>query len=225
MDEITLFKTLQPPPPADAGRIREAARARLDSTLAGALGNSPGPARPQFRGAPRRRRRLALAAGAVAVAAAVAIAVPVLLPAHDAGPFVTAAWAVQPNPDGTFKVTFKELHDPAGLQRALRADGVAAYVRYIPWKRGRIDGTIATWPAFACSPDGGPTEPGRVADAVFPSGPFPRQDGSDTWIVIRPSAMPNGTAIFITMEGLPTQPGFVVGFSVMGNDRPPCASL
>ncbi len=63
------------------------------------------------------RRRLLLAAGAIAAATAAAIVVPAVLPGRDAGSLVTAAWAVQHNPDGTVAVTFKQARDAAGLQR------------------------------------------------------------------------------------------------------------
>lgn len=60
MDEITLFKELQPPPPADAPRMREAARARLTAAASGAPRH---PARP-------RHRTVLVVASAAALAAA-----------------------------------------------------------------------------------------------------------------------------------------------------------
>src|ERR1700722_2724650 len=60
VDEITLFKEIQPPPPADAPRMREAARARLTAAANGAPGH---PARP-------RRRTVLAVASAAALAAA-----------------------------------------------------------------------------------------------------------------------------------------------------------
>ena len=60
MDEITLFKEIQPPPPADAPRMREAARARLTAAASGAPGY---PARP-------RHRTVLVVASAAALAAA-----------------------------------------------------------------------------------------------------------------------------------------------------------
>ena len=83
----------------------------------------------------RTRRRIpSLAAGALAVAAAAALAVTALLPAgHQAGrqpPAQLAAWTVTKQADGTIKVTVRQLRDPAGLQRRLRADGVPASVTF-----------------------------------------------------------------------------------------------
>jgi hypothetical protein len=143
---------------------------------------------------------------------------------HDPGRL--NAGSVQPNPDGTVEVTFKELRDPAGLQRALNAEGVAAYVRYTTYKVERINGVITAWPAVDCEPNGGVAEPWPVVKAVFPY-PSARRDGPDTVIVIRPSAMPKGTAILITVAGgdnaqLRTAAGSLdVGDTIMGNDRPP----
>jgi hypothetical protein len=41
-----------------------------------------------------------------------------------------AAWTVVKQADGDVSVTIRQLHDPAGLQRALRADGVPASVTF-----------------------------------------------------------------------------------------------
>ena len=99
-----------------SSRSARRARLRLGAALAAA---EPGhPARPA-----RNRRKLAFGA-AVAAAAAAAIAVPALLPGSG-GPLVTRAWAVTRSPGGAITVTVgKALRDQAGLQRALRADGV-----------------------------------------------------------------------------------------------------
>ena len=83
----------------------------------------------------RARRRIpGLAAGALAVVGAAALAVTALLPAgHQAGrqpPAQLAAWTVTRQADGTITVTVRQLRDPAGLQRRLRADGVPASVTF-----------------------------------------------------------------------------------------------
>jgi hypothetical protein len=197
MDEITLFKTLQPPPTVDADRIREAARARLDSALNGLLGDSPGPARTP----PRRRRRLALAAGAVAVAAGAAIAVPAILPAHDTGSLVTAAWAVQRNTNGTITVSVRQLRDPAGLERALRAEGVPAYVRYIPEivvigkGNSEFEYPECGYNSLFFS------SPRNLFDKVFS---FPRaSDIAKLSFIIHPAAMPPGSAVLVEVNWVP----------------------
>ena len=42
-----------------------------------------------------------------------------------------AAWTVTNQADGGIRVTIRELRDPAGLQRTLRADGVPASVTFL----------------------------------------------------------------------------------------------
>lgn len=80
----------------------------------------------------RARRRIPGMAGALAVAGGAAVAAATLLPGHSPGP-VTArltAWTVTKQTNGTVTVTLRELRDPAGLQRTLRADGVPASVTF-----------------------------------------------------------------------------------------------
>ena len=82
----------------------------------------------------RARRRIPGIAGALAGAAAAALAVAALLPAgHQANrlpPLQLAAWTVVKHADGKVVVTVRQLRDPAGLQRTLRADGVPATVTF-----------------------------------------------------------------------------------------------
>ena len=88
----------------------------------------------QSRGrAVRARRRISALAAALAAAAAAVIAVTVLPASHPATnqPGVRlAAWTVVRRPDGVVAVTIRELYNPAGLQRELRADGVPAVVTF-----------------------------------------------------------------------------------------------
>jgi hypothetical protein len=121
MDEIGLFGELRPAPPDNRAQMRLRVGNRLDSAL------TP-PGSPHRAAIPRTRRRAAsIAAAVAAAAAAIAIAVSsMLLGATGAAP----AWAVQHGPRGTIIVTVtRAFHGQAGLQRALRADGVPAYAR------------------------------------------------------------------------------------------------
>jgi hypothetical protein len=115
MDEIKLLAAVRPAPPADLASMRQGASDRLAAAMSGP------PARP------RRRRRTLTVAG-IAAAACAAIVVPVALPSPAAPRLVTAAYAVQRHPDGTVSVSIRQLADPVGLQRALRAVGVPAVV-------------------------------------------------------------------------------------------------
>jgi hypothetical protein len=74
----------------------------------------------------RARRRIP----AVAILAAAAVGAIVLQPSgHPAGPGIQLAdWTVVKQTDGTVEVTIRELHNPNGLQRALRDDGVRASI-------------------------------------------------------------------------------------------------
>jgi hypothetical protein len=88
----------------------------------------------------RARRRLpGVAAGALAVAAAAVLAVTALQPTgHQTGPqppIHLTAWTVTKQTDGTITVTVRQLRDPHGLQRTLRADGVPASVTFSGYPR------------------------------------------------------------------------------------------
>jgi hypothetical protein len=94
----------------------------------------------------RARRRLAGLAGAAAIAGAAALTAALLLPggagrpaASGPGPAVSvtpapsarlAAWTVTKGPGHTVTILIRQLRDPAGLQRALRADRVPAHVAF-----------------------------------------------------------------------------------------------
>jgi len=78
----------------------------------------------------RSRRRIPAAAAALTVAAGAALAATSLAaPGHPA-PARLTAWTVARKPGGDVQVTIRELRDPAGLQRRLRADGVPATIRF-----------------------------------------------------------------------------------------------
>jgi len=121
-----------------------------------------------FTDARKRRTRRGIAVALTAVCAAIGIAVALVLPGGQApaGHVHLAAWSVEANSDGTVTVTIRQmLGNPVGLQQALAKDGVAAVVRYIPYKtstrrhHGHTD--FATYPA--CEYQGGlPKEPDSV---------------------------------------------------------------
>lgn len=201
MDEVSMFTALRPAPLDDASQIRERARARLDAEL---TAGAPAPVR-----AHRRRRRplvLAATAAAVAAAAAAAIAVPTLLPGGPR-PFITSAWAVQPGQGGAIIVTInKTLRDQAALQRALRADGVPAYVRSMSgckyWEpRGGLRQIRHDWKAL---------------DFPAPGNP----DKNFGEIVIHPAALPGHDAIFIGGDEF-DHGDLSLQLFVMRNNHPP----
>jgi hypothetical protein len=129
---------------------------------------------------------------------------------------------VKHNANGTIKVTLKQARDAAGLQRALRADGITAYVRIAPWVSDP-GGKVTAWPAEECDQArGGHPVPGKIVDAVFP---FPAGGGPNEGyaVTIRPSAIPAGDAILIQVTWSQGQPGLGIDVEdqVMSTTKPP----
>lgn len=185
MDEITLFATIQPPPPADAQTIRHGARTALDAAMSRAL---PRPA--------RHRRRPLMLAGAAAAAGALAVSGMLLAaggrasgPATRAVHVNLAGWSVNTNPNGTVTVKTRQASDPLRLQHVLAEAGIPALVRwgelcwvppsqYLP-TRGIVDG---------------PDYVGGIAPPVWIRGePYP----NDVW-TFTPSKMPPRARYLIT---------------------------
>jgi hypothetical protein len=142
----------------------------------------------------RRLHRLTGLAGAAVVAAGTVLAVMALLPAsHPAShrPRVQlAAWMVVRQPGGIIHVTIRELRDPAGLQAALRADGVPASVSF-----GNGQQTACrSYPGGGFMTSANPA----LINSVFP-GPG---------VGIRPSALPGGTGVLLAFyQSSHPQPG------------------
>jgi hypothetical protein len=175
------------------------------------------------RGRARRHRRRLIPGmtGTLAVAAGAALAVTTLPPAsHQATPQAgrrpaanLAAWTVTKLAGGDISVTIRQLKDLAGLQGALRADGVPASVTFAgqlnPACRPYPGGTIP-WP---------PQSPTLLLRQVFPRPygilpPSPPRSGwsqapghgspppaspppGQTVIVIVPSALPGHAGVQI----------------------------
>jgi hypothetical protein len=190
MDEIDLYTTLRTQEAFDLTPYRERARARLAEEMAGS--GSRARAR-RFASLPVPART-ALAAGGAALAVGGAVVLPtVLSPGHEGGSLVTSAWAVQARKDGTVKVTIKDASDPAGLQRALRALGINAFVV-------SPRGYKALGPGGCHFPARSPLySPVAVQRAVVPQPPpVPPTPGSPRVLaIIHPAAMPKGSALFI----------------------------
>jgi hypothetical protein len=126
----------------------------------------------------RARRRIPVLAAGLAVVAGAAVAVTVLLPAGHQPRVQLAAWTVVKQADGTVTVTLRELRDPAGLQRRLRADGVPASVTF----SGQLPRSCHRYPVGTARMDG-----------VFTA----RLEGSFPVMVIHPSALPHGAGVAI----------------------------
>jgi hypothetical protein len=132
----------------------------------------------------RTRRRIPSLAAALAAAAGAAVAVTALLPAshpasHQPGAQLTA-WTVAKQSGGYISITIRELHNPAGLQRELRVDGVPANV---------------TFHADHTPPSCRPYPAGRaLLNRVFP---WSQLGAPPAVIVIRPSALPTGAGVYL----------------------------
>lgn len=144
------------------------------------------PARTIIAQARRRRLRQGLSAAAAA-AVIVAVAVPGLLPGSPgAGPARLAAWTVTTRPGGRIAVTIRELRDPAGLQRQLRADGVPATVRFT----GQTPPPCLYYPLL-------PKQSFRLQDRIFPQ---TSSTSGHTAFTINSTAIPARIGLWITLS-------------------------
>lgn len=170
MDEIDLFTNLRPAPPGEAAHMRLRVGRRLDAAL------TP-PGTPRQVRASRTRRRVA-GLGVAMAAAGIAIAVPATLLGADG---TAPAWAVQRGPQDTIIVTVtRTFHGQAGLQRALRADGVPAYARSLARCVWIPPGGIKQ---IRDDPKALTTGPGRAAEFGV--------------IIIHPAEIPKGWGVLI----------------------------
>jgi hypothetical protein len=141
-------------------------------------------------------------------------------------PVQLTAWTVSRQANGEITVTIRELKDPAGLQRELRADGVPASVRF----SGHQNGACRAYPASRAllvrvyPVPYGVRSPGRVPPGAWhqvgaiPAGFKPQS--ALLYAVIRPSALPGGTGVQITsfsfsrshppfQKAIQAHPGFI----------------
>ena len=131
----------------------------------------------------RARRR---ASGLVMLATAIVAAIALLPAGRPSGSGIQlAAWTVVTDADGTVDVTIRELLDPTGLQRKLRADGVRASV---------IFGDQPNVHSNPCQSYG---HPELLSNVVTPS-TAPGQPQSHAIVMaIHPSALPSAAGIQI----------------------------
>jgi hypothetical protein len=149
----------------------------------------------------RTRRRVRAAAGVLTTAAAgAALAVAVLAPAGvpraakatpgtDSPPSAApalAAWTVTERPDGTVKVTIRQMRDPAGLQAKLRANGVRVVV------------TVSLRPPAACQEwRAGHYRMSSDLVRMKNRTGLPSRNGSEFFL--RPSAIPAGALLWLAV--------------------------
>lgn len=156
-------------------------------------------AQPAAAGRAPQRRRYALpvliGAAAAAVAAAVALA---LVPGSPAGHrggqggVTLAAWSVVKERHGLIKVTIRQLRDPAGLQQTLRADGVAANVRFV--HRFFQASTSVHLPKGCLAPHLSSEAIAKLEGKLMPSNvTVPSSDA----VILRKSVMPHGIGLYL----------------------------
>jgi|HubBroStandDraft_1064217.scaffolds.fasta_scaffold27801_2 hypothetical protein len=165
---------------------------------------TPGSLLPQAPARPLRRRvsgavprPAALGLVAAAVIAAVILAVTVLAPATHQPVARLAAWTVATQTDGTIALTIRELSDPAGLQRTLRADGIPATV------------TFASRPAPPC----------RALNAIPAPWTVAKQTDGTIALTIRELSDPVGLQRTLRADGIPATVTFA------SRPAPPCHAL
>jgi hypothetical protein len=238
VDEITLFAELKPAPPEETTDMQARARARLGRAI-----STPGPAPAR----PYRRRRLALGLSVVAVAACAATVVPSVLFGGQSTTLATPAYAVTRGADGTVSVTIYDIAtaaDGAGLQRALRAEGVPALVWVGEFGKQSIAKAVCQAPAsdfesqkvqeavVRTELNGHLIGPGDIVIFGLPAQLTPAERASykkDPGLryIIHPSAMPGGSVLYIRRllsAGGPGQPlqQEIGPPEVLKHDRLPC---
>jgi hypothetical protein len=141
-------------------------------------------------------RRLAAGITAAAAAAGAAAAVTMLAPASRPPAVQLTAWTVVTQANGNVVVTIRELRDPGGLQRELRADGIPASVIF----GDHQNPSCRPYPAGE-----------DLTEKVFPTpqGPPP----SAIQVTIHPSALPGGAGVQL-FDGAIGQPGPGRTFSI-----------
>jgi len=177
------------------------------------------------RGRARRHRRLIPGVtGALAAAAVAALAVTALAPAsqeasHQGSRHPTvqlAAWTVTKLAGGNISVTVRELKDPAGLQRTLRANGVPASVTFAgeqnpacrPYPGGTPRSPLTAGPATHLLKRVFPEPYKRLSVLAVPRGPrhmepvhgrppglLPHLSLNHAVIVVDPSALPGNAGV------------------------------
>jgi hypothetical protein len=135
-----------------------------------------------------RRRRLRQGLNGVAAVIVVAAAFALLQGSGNHGTTQArlAAWTVIAKPGGQVRVTIRELRDPVGLQRRLRADGVPAIVRFTtqfprPCQYDRLP----------------PSRVFRLLSRIFPRSTNARRQ---TAFTISPSAIPASIGLWINVS-------------------------
>jgi hypothetical protein len=219
MSEINTLRELRPvPPPAELEAMRVAARERLVTGMA-------------RKRAPQRWRRPVLAGGLTTAAVAAGAAAALVLTsgpgavsgqhatAGHSRTVVTTAWTVREDADGTVNIYLDEYANPAGLQRALQADGVNAIIRSIPYVRqSGFNNKSVVRPTcnYVTINDRAPL---AVQGRVLTVG----RRALPALFIVHPDAMPPGSALFLAFMANPPRAAGNIALKpvVLTNDTAP----
>jgi hypothetical protein len=132
------------------------------------------------------------------------------------GTVVTAAWTVREDANGTVTIYLRQYANPARLQQTLRADGVNAIVRGVPYGMRTVTLPVGVpgskkpplrVPGPTCMYAATNNAPQAVQQAVaafvvaLPGRDLPAR------IIIHPDAMPQGSALLLPfVTGMPAAP-------------------
>lgn len=211
---------------AEAAPARHVSLDRPGSPAAAGLYQRITAAPPPPARAPRRSLVRPVAICTAAAAGLAAAAVLVLIPgtAHTprAARAQLAAWTVARRPAGLVTVTIRELRNPGGLRRMLRADGIPANVRFLPrdfppttsnsvipracraphlsaQANAHLQEKIMPEPGVTASPPPGAVVRGYAhgRPSVWSGISKGKDLRPDVALTIRPSAIPDGIGLFI----------------------------
>jgi hypothetical protein len=107
-----------------------------------------------------------------------------------------AAWTVKNGADGMVDVTIRQLFDPAGLERTLRADGVPAYVDF-------RNGLPSSSPGLPTACKGAAMSTQANAELQTKILPLPAQDNAvldGIALAFDKQAIPKGIGIYLAIQ-------------------------
>jgi hypothetical protein len=122
---------------------------------------------------------------------------------------VLDAWSVTVGPNDTVTVMIRQLYDPAGLQRALRADGVPARVEFQPG----IPSDSPPLPHGCTAPAMSDEQNAQLQGKIL--GPPMMNPSAGIALTIRPRAIPAGIGIFLAANTDQGQGGYGWGLDLV----------
>jgi hypothetical protein len=156
------------------------------------------------------RRTAVISAAAVIVGGAVLAAAALAGGATPSGthqpPAALAAWSVVKGPNQTISILIRQLRDPAGMQRTLRADGVPAVVAF----QGGILSDTPPLPRGCQNPPMSDEANAKLQSKIL--GPAPGMNvGSKVALTIHTAEIPKGIGLNLTVQASGTSWGWSLG--------------